>query len=407
MGSLQLLQSKLDKLIKEDPSEQKNIGTFTAVHKNPFVYQYLFHYLNKNVIDRSGYKYLNHLEKEIERYFKKTFTNKDGSVVLTSGSTESILLAFHYAREVAREERGITTPNILIPKHAHYSLKRCAKMLNVEVRDIDLNDSYTSDVEDVKKKVDSNTILIAAIMISTELGVIDDIAALDAIAKEHNTGLHIDGAIGGFIVPYLDTHIPYKFSQLKSLFSMNISCHKFGLSLVGGGVLLLRDKKIIQEHTGSIEYLSSGNKKMAGLTVTGSSLGVFSLYTNLMLYKFQGYRKFAKKYIRVKNELMEILHDFGYTCFPGSPYSPQIFVYGGDDINKLSAYLEEQGWLQHAYKVAGLDKEGIRIVIKKDQEQMLLNEFISDIRDYKLLSNQKLMLKNQYPRLPHLHARVS
>ena len=50
---------------------------------------------------------------------------------------------------------------------------------------------------------------------------------------------------------------------------------------------------------------------MAGLMVTGSSLGVFSLYTNIELYKTQGYRKFAKKYIRVKNELMEILHDFG------------------------------------------------------------------------------------------------
>jgi tyrosine decarboxylase / aspartate 1-decarboxylase len=405
MGSLQLLQSKLDKLIKEDPSEQKNIGTFTAVHKNPFVYQYLFHYLNKNVIDRSGYKSLSYFEKEIERYFKKLFATKNGSVVLTSGSTESILLAFHYAREVARNEKNVSKPNVLIPKHAHYSLKRCAKMLDIEVRDIELNDSYTADIEDVKRKVDNNTILIAAIMISTELGVIDDIDALNAIALEHKTRLHIDGAIGGFIIPYLDTSIPYKFSQLESLFSMNISCHKFGLSLVGGGVLLLRDKRIIQKYTGSIEYLSSGNKKMAGLTVTGSSLGVFSLYTNLMLYKFQGYRKFAKKYIRVKNELMDLLHDFGYTCFPGSAYSPQIFVYG-EDINKLSTYLEEQGWLQHAYKVAGLDKEGFRIVIKKDQEQMLLNEFISDVRDFKLLSNQKLMLKSQYPRL-HTETRLS
>jgi tyrosine decarboxylase/aspartate 1-decarboxylase len=406
MGSLQLLQSKLDKLIKEDPSEQKNIGTFTAVHKNPFVYQYLFHYLNKNVVDRKGYKSLSHFEDEIDNYFKKIFDNKNGSTVLTTGSTESILLAFYYAREAALDEKNITKPNILIPKHAHYSLKRCAKMLNIEVRDIETNDSYTTDVEDVKRKVDSNTILIAAVMISTELGVIDDIAALDAIAKEHKTYIHIDGAIGGFMIPYLDTPVQYKFSKLESLFSMNISCHKFGLSLVGGGVLLLRDKKITQTYTGSIEYLSSGNKKMAGLTVTGSSLGVFSLYTNIMLYKFQGYKKFAKKYIRVKNELMDILHDFGYTCFPGSPYSPQLFVYG-DDINKLSAYLEEQGWLQHSYKVAGLGKEGFRIVIKKDQEQMLLNEFINDVRDFKLLSNQKLMLKNQYPRLSHISARVS
>ena len=406
MGSLQLLQSKLDKLIKEDPSEQKNIGTFTAVHKNPFVYQYLFHYLNKNVVDRKSYKSLSLFENVIDKYFKKIFENKHGSTVITSGSTESILLAFYYARERARDEKNITKPNILIPKHAHYSLKRCAQMLSIEVREIKLNDTYTTDVEDVKEKIDTNTILIAAIMISTELGVVDNIAQLDEIAKRFDTGLHIDGAIGGFIIPYLDTDITYKFSQLESLFSMNISCHKFGLSLCGGGVLLLRDKSITQKYTGSIEYLSSGNKKMAGLTVTGSSLGVFSLYTNIMLYKFQGYRKFAKKYLRVKDDLIDSLQHLGYTCFPGSPYSPQIFVYG-PDIEKLSAYLEEQGWLQHAYKVAGLEKNGIRIVIKKDQEQMLLNEFLNDVRDFNLLSHQKLILKNQYPRVSSLAARIS
>lgn len=407
MGSLQKLQSKLDKLIKEDPSEQKNVGTFTAVHKNPFVYQYLFHYLNKNVVDRNGYKSLNYFESIIDKYFKRLFGNKNGTTVLTSGSTESILLAFHYAREKAREERGIIKPNILIPKHAHYSLKRCARMLNIEVRDIKLtSDTFTSAIEDVKKKVDENTILIAGIMISTELGVIDDLVALDTIAKEHNTWLHIDGAIGGFIVPYLDIDMKCKFSQLQRLFSMNISCHKFGLSLCGGGVLLLRDKEITQKYTGSIEYLSSGNKKMAGLTVTGSSLGVFSLYTNLMLYKFQGYRSFAKKYIRTKQELIEMLEGFGYSCFPGSPYAPQLFVYGSD-ASRLSDYLLQQGWLQHAYKVAGLEKKGFRIVIKKDQESMLLTEFIRDVKDFKLLTNQQLILKNRYPKNTLLSTLVS
>jgi tyrosine decarboxylase / aspartate 1-decarboxylase len=406
MGNLQDLQGKLDKLIKEDPSEQKNVGTFTAIHKNPFVYQYLFHYLNKNVVDRNGYKSLNHFENVIDRYFKRVFDNKNGSTVLTSGSTESILLAFHYAREKARDERHITKPNILIPKHAHYSLKRCAKMLNIEVKDIKLNDTYTSDIEDVRQKIDENTILVAGIMISTELGVIDDLESLNAIAMEHSAGLHIDGAIGGFIVPYLDTDIKYKFSQLESLFSINISCHKFGLSLCGGGVLLLRDKQITQTYTGSIEYLSSGAKKMASLTVTGSSLAVFSLYTNLMLYKTQGYRSFAKKYIRVKKELTDILERFGYSCFPGSAYSPQLFVYG-EDILELSTYLEKQGWLQHAYKVAGLEKKGFRIVIKKDQEQMLLNEFVRDVRNFKLLENQHLILKNQYPQFSLQTTRVS
>lgn len=406
MGSLQNFQTKLDKLIKEDPSELKNIGTFTSIHKNPFVYQYLFHYLNKNVVDRNGYKSLRYFETIIEKYFKRIFDNKNGSVVLTSGSTESILLAFHYAREEARDVKNITHPNIIIPKHAHYSLKRCARMLNITVKEVGQNRSQTVDVDEVRHAVDDNTILIAGVMVSTELGVIDNLAALNEIARENNTGLHVDAAIGGFIIPYLDTDIPYKFSQLDRLFSMNISCHKFGLSLVGGGILLLRDKQIIQKYTGSIEYLSSGNKKMASLTVTGSSLGIFSLYTNIILYNYKGYRNFAKKYLKVKRELTDILERFGFTCFQGSPYSPQLFVYG-EDIELLSEYLAKQGWLQHTYKVGGLDKKGFRIVIKKDQEQMLLNEFVRDVRSFKLLENQDLILRNQYPNMSFLDTRVS
>ena len=407
MNNIQKLQIKLDKLIKEDPSEKKNVGTFTAIHKNPFVYQYLFHYLNKNVVDRKGYKSLAQFENVIEKYFKKIFEHNNGTTVLTSGSTESILLAFHYAKVQAWDEKHLTKPNILIPKHAHYSLKRCAKMLDLEVREIELDENLTTDIKEVKKNVDKNTVLIIGIMVSTELGVIDNIQALNDIARENKTYLHIDGAIGGFMIPYLDTDIPHKFSQLDRLFSMNISCHKFGLSLCGGGALLLRDKKITERYTGSIEYLSSGAKKMASLTVTGSSLAIFSLYTNIMMYGFKGYKNFAKNYLQVKKELTEILQGFGFSVFPGSPYSPQLFVYGKDAV-ALSKYLEEQGWLQHAYKVRGLKQEGFRIVIKKDQEETLLGEFLNDVSDFKILSNQKLFLnKKNFPRTHDLTARIS
>ena len=397
MNTLYNLQHKLDRLIKSDVNEDKNIGTFTAIHKNPFVYQYLYHYLNKNIVDRKAYTSLNYFEKSIDDYFKKLFKVQKGSSVLTSGSTESVLLAFHYAKEQALADRNITKPNILIPTHAHYSLKRCAKMIGLEVRDVPTNKHFTSDINVVRKLVDKNTILITGIMISTELGVIDDIASLNEIAREHNTYIHIDGAIGGFIIPYLDTAVPHTFEQLDRLFSMNISCHKFGLSLCGSGILLLHDRSLIERFTGSIEYLSSGAKKMANLTVTGSALGVFSMYTNLAMYKFQGYQQFAKKYVETKQQLADILESYGYTCFGGSAYSPQLFVYG-NDIERLSEYMDEKGWIQHVYKVKGLGQKGMRIVIKKDQEAILLKDFVNDVKDYHLLTNRKLiLLQNKYP----------
>jgi tyrosine decarboxylase / aspartate 1-decarboxylase len=372
---------KLQKIIESDPTEKKNIGSFTAIHTNPVVTHNLFHYLNKNLVDKKGYKSLTIFENEIDKFFKKVFDNQDGSTIVTSGSTESVLLAFHYAREKAREEKKITNPNILIPESAHYSLGRCARMIGVEVRTIPVNSEGQIDIEVVRRQVDSNTILIVGVLVTTELGIVDDLVALDNIAKANNTEIHVDAAIGGFIIPYLETNLQYKFSQLTSMASMNISGHKFGLSLCGCGILMLRDKKITEKYTEEIVYLASGTKRMDNFMVTSSALGMFSMYANIFLYGVRGYKQFAKKYMKTKKELLKKLTNLGIDCFPGNEYSPHIFMYG-DDIEKLSEFLEHKGWVQHVYKAKGFKYPGIRVVIKKGQNRRLLTEFVDDVKHY-------------------------
>jgi glutamate/tyrosine decarboxylase-like PLP-dependent enzyme len=376
----QMYNQLIDILLK-DPTEEKNIGTFTSIHNNELTEKFALHYLNKNLVDKKAYKSLTTFETKIDRFFKKTFDNKVGTTILTSGSTESVLLAFYYAREKAKHEKGITKPNMLIPTHAHYSLARCARMLEIEVRDINEDKQLAADIEEVKQKVDKNTILIVGILGSTELGVIDNIQAMDEIATKNNTWIHVDAAIGGFIIPFLDTNLKYKFSQLPSMQSINISGHKFGLALCGAGVLLLRDKQTTEKYADTIEYLSSGKKKMDNLLITSSPLGLFSLYTNIALYGESGYKKFARKYMSAKKELMKKLDRLGVPYFSGAEYTPQIFIYK-DDIEELSEYLATKGWVQHTYKAKGLNKEGIRIVIKKDQEDAIVEDLVGDMETF-------------------------
>lgn len=372
---------KIQKIIDEDPTEKKNIGSFTSIHTNPVVSHNLLHYLNKNLVDKKGYKSLSLFEKEIDKFFKNKFDNQNGSTIVTSGSTESVLLAFHYAREKAREEKGIMKPNILIAENAHYSLPRCARMLNIEVIKIPVTERGSIDTEVVRKKINNNTILVVGVLVTTELGIIDNLVGLDEIVSEHGTGLHVDAAIGGFIIPFLKTDLKYKFSQLKSMVSMNISGHKFGLSLCGCGILMLRDKKITEKYTETIDYLSSGKKRMDNFMVTSSALGLFSMYANLTLYGEKGYEQFAKGYMRTKRQLLQKLTRLGIECFPGSDYSPHIFMYG-EDIEALSVFLAGKGWVQHVYKAKGFKHPGIRVVVKKDQELRLLTDFVNDVKAF-------------------------
>src|SRR5581483_2315709 len=120
---------------------------------------------------------------------------------------------------------------------------------------VNLNTDKAIDIESIKGKIDKNTILLFGILGSTELGIIDDLKKLNQLASEYKLKMHIDAAIGGFVIPFLDTDIPYRFSTLENLSSLNISGHKFGLSLPGCGLLLMRDSTLIDKYAGSLDYL--------------------------------------------------------------------------------------------------------------------------------------------------------
>lgn len=59
---------------------------------------------------------------------------------MTSGGTESILMAVKSARNRARSERGITSPRLLIPESAHPAFAKAGEYLGVEVDRIPLFD---------------------------------------------------------------------------------------------------------------------------------------------------------------------------------------------------------------------------------------------------------------------------
>jgi len=335
-------------------------------------------YLNKNFVDEKAYVSLSYCREVIEDFLKKIFENEKGKVVLTSGSTEAIFLALYYARE---ENKNISHPNIVIGENAHFSVERCAHFLKIAVKRAKITSRFTIDPNDVEKKIDKNTILIVGTMGSTELGAIDDFFSLEKIARRKGKKLHIDAAVGGFIIPFLKTNVKYKFSLLKSLYSLNISGHKYGLSLPGCGLLLVRDEKTIKNSSFSVSYFSSGWKLMDSFLVTRNVLGFVSLALNILNLGFDGYKSLSEEYLRIKEEIEERLREEKVEFYSGSRFIPQIFICP-PEVNELSNYLREKGWIQSVYRPTGLGKEGIRLVVKYGQGKFLLNHFLHDLKHF-------------------------
>jgi glutamate/tyrosine decarboxylase-like PLP-dependent enzyme len=166
---------------------------------------------------------------------------------ITSGGTESIMNALFVYREWAREEKGVKQPEIVLPASAHPAFDKGAHYLGLRSVRVPVRPDFTADIEAMRLQVNENTIAVVGSAGSYPHGVIDPIAALSDLALEKGIGLHVDGCLGGFILPWIErlgyAVPPFDF-RLPGVTSMSCDTHKFGYALKGTSVVLYRNKHL-------------------------------------------------------------------------------------------------------------------------------------------------------------------
>jgi len=148
---------------------------------------------------------------------------------LTSGGTESILMACKAHRDYYLA-RGITEPEMIIPTSAHAAFNKACHYFNIKLVFAPLGDDFCVDVEQMKKLITPNTILLVASAPSYAHGMIDDVRAVAALAQERGIGCHVDGCLGGFLLPWLKEtkvlDIPDFDFRVPGVTSMSADTHK-------------------------------------------------------------------------------------------------------------------------------------------------------------------------------------
>ncbi len=163
----------------------------------------------------------------------------------TSGGTESILMACLVARGRARA-RGIPRSAIVAPASAHPAYAKAAHLLDLDYRVVPLREgSLGVDVEAARELVDERTALVVASAYSYPHGVMDDVAAMAAIAADSGSGCHVDACVGGMVLPFAErggmrSLRPWDF-RVPGVTSMSIDLHKYGYVPKGCSVVLHRD----------------------------------------------------------------------------------------------------------------------------------------------------------------------
>jgi glutamate/tyrosine decarboxylase-like PLP-dependent enzyme len=171
----------------------------------------------------------------------------EGAGFITSGGTESLLLAVKGARERGRAERGVTRPNIVLPTSAHAALEKGCYYFGVESRRIPVRSDWTADVDAMAAAIDTDTVMVVGSAPQYPQGVIDPIPEIAALAAERDINCHVDACMGGVTLTYLRRlghDVPLWNFTVPGVTSISVDLHKYGYSAKGAGVLMHRTKRL-------------------------------------------------------------------------------------------------------------------------------------------------------------------
>jgi len=196
---------------------------------------------------------------------------------MTSGGTESILLAVKAARERGRAERGITAPNMVLPTSAHAAFEKGAHYFGVESRRVAVDDRWRAYVEAMAAAVDDDTVLVVGSAPQYPQGVIDPITDLAAIAAARDINFHVDACMGGVALHYLERlgeQIPPWNLSVDGVTSISVDLHKFGYTGKGASVILHRDRRLRSHQTFVTDNWLGGLYGSSGIlgTKSGSAM---------------------------------------------------------------------------------------------------------------------------------------
>ncbi len=312
-------------------------------------------YSHANVLQRDMYPSATKFEGEIIA-MTSHLLHGTGVGVVTSGGSESLITALYSYREHARETRGVTRPNVVMATTAHVALDKGAHWMGIEVRHAPITDAYVADVDAMAALIDDQTICVVGSAANYAHGLIDPIEQIAALALEHGIGMHVDGCLGGWLLPWVERlgyDVPLWDFRVPGVTSISADTHKYGYALKGSSVLLYRSKDLRKNQYFTYPDWPGGLYLSPGLAGSRSGGIIASTYAAILATGESGYLAAADAIMRTAVTIREgIRADFPELEVIGDPTFLVAYKSAGDvDVYLVNDSLKEQGWRMNALQL--------------------------------------------------------
>ena len=267
---------------------------------------------------------------------------------MTSGGTESILLAVKAARERGRREFGITQPNVVLPTSAHAAFEKACYYFGLESRRVAVGADWRADVEATRQAVDANTVLIVGSAPQYPQGVVDPIVDLAAIARERNINCHVDACMGGVTLTFLERlgeNIPLWDFRVDGVTSISVDLHKYGYTSKGASVIMHRNRQLRSYQTFVTDNWLGGFYGSSGVLGTKSGGPMASAWAVMNYLGDEGYLRLTESARATTRQLADAIGKIDGLHLRAYPDST-LLSFGAQnfDVFAVADELAKTGW---------------------------------------------------------------
>jgi len=271
--------------------------------------------------------------------------------VVTSGGTESILLAMKTYRDWARDQKGINEPEMIIPSTAHAAFDKASQYFNIKCIRIPVDEDYKADVGATRKAITRNTIVIVGSAPTFPHGIIDPIEELSELAITSEVGFHTDACLGGFVLPWakkLGYDIPPFDFRLPGVTSISADTHKYGYAPKGTSVILYRGFEL--RHYQYYKTTEWPGGLYCSPTFAGSRPGALSAgcWAAMVTMGANGYLEATKRILQTASAIQAGIKQMSDLYILGDPLWVIAFGSNVVDIYRVMESMSEKGWSLNA-----------------------------------------------------------
>ena len=270
---------------------------------------------------------------------------------MTSGGTESILMAVKAARDRLLAERQIRQPNMVMPTSAHAAFAKAGAYFGVEVRRVAVGSDWRADVAAMQSQVDKNTVLIVGSAPQYPQGVVDDIVGIAEIATDAQINCHVDACMGGVTLAYLqrlgENIAPWNL-QVPGVSSISVDLHKFGYTSKGASVIMYASKHLRSFQGFVTDDWLGGVYGSSGVLGTKSGGSMASAWAVMHFLGDDGYLRLTRQAREATLQLATVIRNTPELVLRAEPEST-LLCFGAQDPSTLNVFavadeLSKRGW---------------------------------------------------------------